>query len=104
MLDVLRTRKVVIALEQPGHVHQILITGRLNLEKPIHHGTVPAVEGMLLLLARHWTSFSHSLPGHSLNLTPVLESPRTKGPAIAVGTPAWEAETLPMGDPLPAQG
>ena len=60
--DILRARKVVIALEQPGPVHQILITGRLDLEKAIHHWTIPAVERMLLLLARHLTSFRHSSP------------------------------------------
>ncbi len=50
------------------------------------------------------TSFSHSSPEHSLNLTPVPDQPtRIKGPTVVVGIPAWGAEALLMSQDSPPE-
>ncbi len=55
---------------------------------------------LALLLARHWTSFSHSLPGHSLNLAPVPDqSPGQKGQPLL-----WGNSYMGSGDPTHRTG
>jgi len=43
----------VIALQETGTIHQVLLPGRSGLQETFHHWAVTAVQGVLLLLTGH---------------------------------------------------
>ncbi len=81
-------------IQAPCHSHK----WKASPQDDPYRGENAAVAGSPL------TSFSHSSPEHSLNLTPVPDQPtRIKGPTVVVGIPTWGAEALLMGRDSPPE-